>query len=214
MWTSSRLNEKAPKSQVFIHFEVKRGHQHPTTNFFVGIVAPYTIYGNFVIVERFFFDQDKNYLLKEAQSLSKEVLLEKWVLQSVESYIQLHNPLGLVDDFIRRLGHVTHYDTEVIDNIYDLIAAGYRLKYASNQLEFLWDGRSHLAAYREQWTTQYSHWIYGLSLNDAVNRSIIKVCVLKQNGSTTLLEKNLTRIVMDQIGLKWDGRRKSLVRVA
>ena len=165
-------------------------------------------------MEDFFFDQDKNYLLKEAQSLSKEVLLEKWILQSIEGYIQLNNPLGLVDDFIRKLVNITHYDTQLVSDIYDLIAAAYRLKYASNQLEFLWDGRSHLATYREEWTTQYNHWIYGLSMHDSINRSIIKVCVLKQNGSIALLEKNLSRIVLNQLGLRWDGRKKSLIRVA
>ncbi len=165
-------------------------------------------------MEGYYFDQDKNYLLKEAQALTKDVLLEKWVLQGIEGYIQLNNPLGLVDDFIRTLVNVTHYDTQLLSGIYDFMAAGYRLKYSTNQLEFLWDGRSHLAVYRDEWTTQYNHWIYGLSMNDHINRSIIKACVLKQGGSTTLLERNLSRMVLGHLNLRWDGRKKALLKVA
>ncbi|MEM9326032.1 MAG: hypothetical protein AAGA85_10265 [Bacteroidota bacterium] len=165
-------------------------------------------------MDGYYFDQDKNYLLKTAQEQNKQVLLEKWVLQAIESYIQVNNPMGLVDDFIRTIVNVSHYDTRLISESYDFLAAGYRLKYSSNQLKFLWDGRSHLAVYREEWTTQYNHWIFGLCFNDQVNRAIIKSCVLKQGGITTLLERNLLRIILKQLDLQWDGRRKKLRKAA
>lgn len=161
-----------------------------------------------------YFSQDKNYLLKEAQRVNKLVLLEKWVLQSIDGYMELHNPMGLIDDFVKSIMGVTTYKTAFLDETYDYLAAGYRMLYSSNQLEFLWDGRSHLQKYQEEWETQFEHWIYGLSRVDAINRPIIRACVLKDDSSLILLQKHFTKSVLKQIKLKWDGRRKSLVKAA
>lgn len=169
---------------------------------------------NFVTVESFFFDQDKNYLLKKAQQSSSDVLMEKWVLQSINAYMELHNPMGLVDDFVRSIMGVTRYKTAFLEESYDFLAAGYRLLYSSNQLEFLWDGKSHLQKYQEEWENQFNHWIYGLTRIDAINRPIIRACVLKDDSSMRLMERNFSRSVLKELELKWDGRRKSLVKAA
>ncbi len=167
----------------------------------------------FCDVERY-FHLDKNHLLKSAQDANKEVMLEKWVLQAVEGYLLVNNPLGLVDDFVRSITSVTHYDKDFLRQTYDWIAGGYRLLYASNQLEFLWDGRSHFEKYSEEWERQFSHWIYGLSLQDQINRSIIRVCVLKEESNSDLLERNFSRLVLGHLNLRWDGRKKTLEKFA
>ena len=161
-----------------------------------------------------YFHLDKNYLLKEAQKNKKDVLLEKWVLQSIEGYMITNNPMGLVDAFIERVSGVTNYSTDFLSDTYDLLAASYRFLFSSNQLEFLWDGSSHFLKYSEEWETQFNHWIYGLCLQDHINRSILKTCVLKENGNHLLLEKNFSRLVLLHLNLKWDGRKKLLERVA
>lgn len=162
----------------------------------------------------YFFSQDKNYLLKKAQNESRDVLMEKWVLQSVQAYMELHNPMGLVDDFVRSIMGVTNYRKEFLVETYDFMAAAYRFLYSSNQLEFLWDGRSHLQKYQDEWETQFDHWIYGLSRIDNINRPVIRACVLKDDSSLLLMQKNFSKAVLKELKLKWDRRRKSLVKAA
>lgn len=140
--------------------------------------------------------------------------MEKWVLQTIDGYMELHNPMGLIDDFVKSILGVTTYNTAFLSETYDLLAAGYRLLYSSNQLEFLWDGSSHLQRYQEEWENQFEHWIYGMSRQDAINRPIIRACILKDDSSLTLLQKQFTKTVLKQIKLKWDGRRKSLFKAA
>ena len=166
------------------------------------------------MVQDYYFNQDKNYLLKNAQQAKKAVLLEKWVLQSIDGYMTMHNPMGLVDDFVRSILSVTHYNTAFLSETYDYLAAAYRFLYSSNQLEFLWDGRSHLQKYQEEWETQFDHWIYGFSMTDNINRPIIRACVLKDDSSLILLEKNFSKSVLKELKLKWDGRKKSLIKAA
>ncbi len=152
--------------------------------------------------------------MKEAQSLSKEVLLEKWVLNAIEGYMITNNPLGLVDSFIAKLSKITTYELSFLRPTYDYLAAAYRYYYATNQLEFVWDGRSHLVKYTEEWETQFNHWTYGLALQDPINRSLLKACVLRDGGNYELLQKNFTRLVLAHLRLKWDGRKKSLEKIA
>ena len=49
------------------------------------------------------FDQDKNYILKQAQYGFKDQGVSNMVRVAVESYLQKNNPLGLVDDFVQEL---------------------------------------------------------------------------------------------------------------
>ena len=165
-------------------------------------------------MKEYYFSQDKNYLLKEAQQASREVLLEKWVLQSINAYMELHNPLGLIDDFVRSIMEVTNYKTDFLEKSFDFMAAAYRFLYSSNQLEFLWDGRSHLQKYQDEWATQFDHWIYGLSRIDNINRPVIRACVLKDDSSMLLMQRNFSKAILKELKLKWDGRGKSLVKVA
>ena len=146
--------------------------------------------------------------------IQRNVLIEKWVLEAIDGYMRLNNPMGLVDDFIERIVSVTKYNHNFLFSSYDFLAAGYRLLYASNQLEFVWDGRSQLTKYSEEWEVQFSHWIHGLSFQDSINRSIIKACVLKEDSTFSLLEKNFTRLVLTHVKLRWDGRSRKLVRSA
>ncbi len=140
--------------------------------------------------------------------------MEKWVLQSIDAYMELHNPMGLIDDFVRSILSVTNYKTAFLEESYDFMAAGYRFLYSSNQLEFLWDGGSHFHKYQDEWETQFNHWIYGLTRIDQINRPIIRACVLKDDSSLLLMQKNFGRAILKELKLKWDGRRKSLVKAA
>lgn len=168
----------------------------------------------FCQVDHYYFSHDKNHLLKDAQKSKKDVLIESWVIQSIEGYLTINNPMGLVDDFIKSITQVSSYNTKFLADTYDYLSAAYRLIYSSNQLEFLWDGGSHFIKYGNEWETQFNHWMHGLTKVDPINRSILKACVLKDDSSFGLLEKNFKRLVLSELKLKWDGRKKMLTQVA
>src|SRR5665811_1706418 len=97
------------------------------------------------------FPLDKNYLFRQAQSTLEDSLLEKMVEELRVAYTLWYNPLGLVDDTYARILGNTAFPTDRIKIIYAQLCGIYRYQYASNQLEFLFDGRSHLEKYQEDW---------------------------------------------------------------
>ena len=64
--------------------------------------------------------------------------------------------MGLEDDFIIELKNKIHFAKELLLDAYDIIAAIYRHDHSDNQLEIMWDGRSHMEAYDADWKKMYS----------------------------------------------------------
>lgn len=101
-----------------------------------------------------FFHLDKNYLLKEAQVISEYDLLVDMIERAAKYYNAIHNPLGLEDDTIRKIKAYTatppmadfHY-------FYTKLAAIYRFFHGETQLGFVWDGRTHVEYYQDEWRT-------------------------------------------------------------
>ncbi len=73
-----------------------------------------------------YFDQDKNSILRAAQGFVEPQLLQRWVEIAFDSYMALENPMGLVDDFILRLKSIEKYDTSLLEELYEILAAIYR----------------------------------------------------------------------------------------
>ena len=156
-----------------------------------------------------YFPQDKNTILRAAQGFIEPQLLNLWVQKSLEIYKQLENPLGLVDDFILELEAIHEFDTTALVEIYEIMSAVYRFKKGDNQLEFIWDGRSHYEVYAENWKNDFEEWIVSISQTPEVYRSILKACILKQPTNHKILFYTIRRIVLSQFNLQV-GRNKTL----
>lgn len=143
-----------------------------------------------------YFDQDKNTILRAAQGFIEPQLLNVWVEKAMEGYNINENPMGLVDDFILELQAVKTYDTEFLSELYSLLAAIYRLKKGNNQLEFIWDGRSHYEVYAENWITEFEEWMKYFCNQPEIYRAIIKVCVLKQGTNNKFLFYGMRRNIL------------------
>lgn len=100
------------------------------------------------------FHLDRNYLLQEAQRQLKAELLEDFVIRAIAGYQAIHNPLGLIDDTVIQIQayRPSSEQLEAFDVFYKKLAAIYRYEHGDNQLEFVWDGRSHQEYYGEQWS--------------------------------------------------------------
>lgn len=156
-----------------------------------------------------YFPQDKNTILRAAQGFIEPQLLHLWVKKALEVYKQLENPLGLVDDFILELEKITEFDTSLLSEIYEIMSAIYRFKRGNNQLEFIWDGRSHYEVYAENWKRDFEESIASITESPEVYRPIMKSCILKQPTNHRMLFYAIRRIVLQQAQVQV-GRNKML----
>ncbi len=163
-----------------------------------------------VLIEEKYFPQDKNYLLKSVQAFSKEILLDNWLQQVLISYNRQHNPMGLEDDFIIELKKKISKSKELLEDNYDILAAIYRHNHADNQLEIMWDGRSHMEAYDSDWKEMYAAWIERLSMIKEIQRPLIKYAVSENGVNHLFLKQAIRRAILSHFNLRM--RAQTIVR--
>lgn len=149
-----------------------------------------------------YFDQDKNSILRAAQGFVEPQLLQRWVEIAFEGYMQMENPMGLVDDFILQLKSVEEYDTTFLQELYEIVSAIYRYERGNNQLEIIWDGRSHYEVYAEAWSETFEEWMKYFCLKPEIYRAIIKACILKQGTNSKFLYYGVRRTILGHFKLK------------
>ena len=155
-----------------------------------------------MLIEEKYFGQDKNYLLKTVQAFSKESLLNSWVDQVFITYNQLHNPMGLQDDFIIQLSQEMPQARELLDENYNILAAIYRLKFGDNQLEFQWDGRTHMEYYDAEWKAQFREWSRSITAIKEFYRPIVKYATQKQDVNSDFLKMSMRRSMLNFFNIK------------
>ncbi|GAB3661605.1 hypothetical protein GCM10028791_36230 [Echinicola sediminis] len=124
------------------------------------------------------FPLDKNYILRQAQSVLEEELLEVMVDELKRSYTLLYNPLGLIDNTYRQIIETLNFPKDRIKVIYEQLCGIYRFKYGSNQLEFLFDGRSHLDKYQEDWKEHFILWLREMGNHESYVKTMLRMTVL------------------------------------
>ena len=97
------------------------------------------------------FKQDKNYILKKAQSETKNHLLKNLIKKSIIKYELESNPLGLIDSTSVSLKKYEINHESKLNFFYKKISTIYRYNYGEVQLSFLWDGSSHNEFYKNRW---------------------------------------------------------------
>lgn len=160
-----------------------------------------------MLIEEKYFDQDKNHLLKAVQAFSKESLLNVWVKALFTSYNQLHNPMGLEDDFFLSLKEKAGKCKDLLEENHDIIAAIYRLNYGDNQLEFQWDGRSHMDRYDQDWKCKYNEWLSVLCAIKEIQRPLIKYATQGEGFNNDFLKASIRRAILGHFNLKLKAQR-------
>jgi hypothetical protein len=159
-----------------------------------------------MLIEEKYFPQDKNYLLKSVQAFSKDSLLNFWLKQILIAYNMQHNPMGLEDDFILELKKKIHLGKELLEDNYDILAAIYRHDHSDNQLEIMWDGRSHMDAYDAEWKEMYTTWTANLSRIKEIQRPVIKYAVSESGVNHQFLKQCIRRAILSYFGLRMRSR--------
>lgn len=131
------------------------------------------------------FHLDRNYLLQEAQSELQIALLEDFVRRAVTGYQAIHNPLGLIDDTVAQINTYSPSKDQLVpfEVFYKKLAAIYRYEYGNNQLEFVWDGRSHQEYYAELWSEFFVQQTNKLFLHTTFLKIVLELTVFSHQLS-------------------------------
>jgi hypothetical protein len=125
------------------------------------------------------FHLDRNYLLQEAQRQLKSQLLQGFVVRAIAGYQAIHNPLGLVDDTVVQIKAYkpSLVQLKAFEVFYKKLAAIYRFEHGDNQLEFVWDGRTHQEYYGERWSEFFIHQTNKLFLHTPFLKIVLELTV-------------------------------------
>ena len=149
-----------------------------------------------------FFRYDKNYLLRDAQECLRPRLLLYLCSQARHAYQQHFNPLGLLDSTTLRIRN-TKPSVDSLYHLYDALAAIYRYRNGSNQLELLFNGKTHLEQYHLDWSQCFAGWCKQLCADPAFVRLLLGVTILQPSKSQpSLTEQRLRSMVQEKFGLK------------
>ncbi len=123
------------------------------------------------------FPADKNYILKQVQSELMDEVLAAGVKRAISNYVLKHNPMGIRDEAIDKIENYRYERTGVLDEFYLELAAIFRYFNHDNQLEILFDGRSHFEDFANEWRTSYLKWIDSFSNQPAFLKAFLGATV-------------------------------------
>lgn len=136
------------------------------------------------------FDKDKNTILKSAQSQATDVLTKRFVEIAINQYRVHFNPLGLIDDTVQQIMDYDFQNTIELNGLYENLSVAYRYKYGDNQLEIIWDGRSHEQKYVDDWSATFDEWVHGLTENPSMIKGILQLTVFNEEKRNLSFVRN------------------------
>ncbi|SMD32672.1 hypothetical protein SAMN04488029_1022 [Reichenbachiella faecimaris] len=149
------------------------------------------------------FEKDKNVLLKTAQDQIFSDLAHRLVEITIEKYSIHFNPLGLVDDTFQQILDYQFGNIEELEGIYENLCVAYRYKYGDNQLEIIWDGKSHEEKYKEEWGQTFDRWARDLTENPSIIKGILQLTVFnEQKKNLTFVRNALKGLINDYFEIK------------
>ena len=144
------------------------------------------------------FPLDKNYILRQAQSLLEERMLEMMVFELKRSYTQLYNPLMLMDEVFAKILDTYEYPTDRLRMIYRQLCGIYRFQHKNNQLELLFDGRTHLEKFQDDWSAQFIAWLRELGQHEQYVKTMLRMTILYDTESRAEWAENHCKFFINQ----------------
>lgn len=162
-----------------------------------------------------FFQYDKNYLLREVQQELRSRLLLYLYSQGRKAFQQHFNPLGLEDSLSLRI-RTARPSLHCLHDMYDALAAIYRYRHSSNQLELLFNGKTHQEQYHLDWSLCFAGWCQQLCADPVFVRLLLGITVLQppKKNQPSLAEQRLRSLAQERFGVKVHKRRGILEKTA
>lgn len=144
------------------------------------------------------FPLDKNYILRQAQSLTEEELIDRMIAEMKISYTSLYNPLELIDETYLKILNTVEFPRERVRLIYRQLSGIYRYLHGDNQLEMLFDGRSHLEKFQQDWSIAFLKYVCQLGRHEQYVKTMLRMSVLFDTDSRAEWSENHCKAFINQ----------------
>lgn len=158
------------------------------------------------------FPLDKNYILRQAQFAMEDVHLELMIQELRESYTQLFNPLLLMDSTYALIMEPVDFPKQHVRLIYRQLCGIYRYRHGDNQLELLFDGKSHFEKFQEDWNQTFLNYTRDLGRFEPYVKSMLRMTIFYDTESRATWAENTCKAFINQFfGLKVIKRQGELL---
>lgn len=161
---------------------------------------------------------DKNYILKQVQSDLKPEFQSRLVEKIKQGYFDQFNPLGLIDEVSELVGTYSTTEFSFFDELYANLAGIYRYQVEGNQLELLFDGRSHYEKYTNDWEEGFNNYLADLCQKKSFILAGLELTALHSPEKRIELAQNRMKVcIYEHFGLKiykYKGIQKYLTKSA
>ncbi|TXE14354.1 hypothetical protein [Algoriphagus aquimarinus] len=144
------------------------------------------------------FPLDKNYILRQAQSVLEEELIDRMIFELKRSYTSLYNPLQLMDTTYEQILDTFEFPRERARLIYRQLSGIYRYKHGDNQLEMLFDGRTHLEKFQEDWSAAFIAYVSELGIYEQYVKTMLRMTLLFDTDSRAEWAENHCKAFINQ----------------
>ncbi len=146
---------------------------------------------------------DKNYILKQAQSDLRLELEAQLVDYVKEAYFLQFNPLRLPDDVSEQVEAFKPAHLSFFDELYDILAGIFRYQIGDNQLEFLFDGKSHYEKYLVDWKAAFQEYVNDMCQKKNFILAALELTVFHSPEKRIELAQNRMKVaIFDHFELK------------
>jgi len=142
---------------------------------------------------------------EEAQLALQDHLLSALVEKAKFYFEWQHNPLQLMDSFSLKIKNYHPKNLKPLYGFYQTLSGIYRYKYGNNQLEFLWDGRSHFEKYQELWAEAFDQWTDEFQKREQFIQAVLDLTVFLPDNRQAHLAENRMNFVMLRFFSQQDG---------
>jgi hypothetical protein len=144
------------------------------------------------------FPLDKNYILRQAQSVLEEELIDRMIFELKRSYTALYNPLQLMDTTYGQIIDSFDFPRDRARLIYRQLSGIYRYKHGDNQLEMLFDGRTHLEKFQEDWSAAFMRYVTELGIHEQYVKTMLRMTILFDTDSRAEWSENHCKAFINQ----------------
>ncbi|SHN24343.1 hypothetical protein SAMN04488057_11353 [Cyclobacterium lianum] len=158
------------------------------------------------------FPLDKNYILQQAQIAMEKEMMVLMLEELKDAFVRLFNPLKLQDDTYLQILKEDTFPQNHLSLIYQQLAGIYRFRYGSNQLEILFDGKTHFEKYQEDWALCLRKWLLSLGQQETYVKTMLRMTLLYDGPTRAVFAENRCKsVINDFFGLSIVKRKGDLL---
>ena len=102
------------------------------------------------------------------------------------------------DDTVMALVACENFSIEHLDIFYWELAGVYRYRIGSNQLEFIFSGKSHYDKYVDDWSEAFEIWTEDFLQSPYFVRAVLEISILQPSSRAAFLAKDRLKVYLSQ----------------